>query len=271
MPMFNRRSPHTSSSGAGSGDAKCEQLPFVSRLAVDNPSSLLREPWLEHLQACAECREEAADHSRALGIFRSIDSERLSSKISTLTWESVQAAIQREESEAHTHSRSRAWWGIPMAAAAAGALAAVAVLGWDAVMDDGQPAPARIVRVEAPQQRSMEQVMRWTLGTWEPRSDLAPAPTGVETHFEDLELGRSLLEAPEARELAASVSPLMQENVSLERESPLIVPARNSILSAGERRSPNSPTAGRSGSIPPLFRLEHRLILTQPVSLSVHD
>ncbi len=269
MPTHKRRSTFASSGAAGGG-ATCEQLPFVSRLAVDNPYSLLREPWVEHLRACAVCREEAADHSRALAIFRSIESERLACEFSTLTWESVQAAVQREETAAQTRARSRAWLGIPVAAAAAGVLAVTAVLGWDTVMDEGQPAPARIVRVEPPQQQNMEQVMRRMLGTWEPRTDFTPSLTKAEADLEAAD-SRRLLGTPDVRELAASVSPPAQDNISLEREPVLIVPGRGGVLSSGERQPPTFPASSRGGSIPPLFRLEHRLILTQPVSLSAHD
>jgi hypothetical protein len=268
--MLKRGSSTSSFSGGAPGGATCDQLPFVSRLAVDNPSSLMQEPWLGHMRECAVCRQEAAEHSRALAIFSSIESERLASESSALTWESVQAAIQREEAEIHSHARSRAWWGIPMAAAAAGMLATAAVLGWDSAMDDGQPAPARIVRVEPPQQQSMDQVLRWTLGTEGPRSDFAWTGRGADVHFDAPDLERPPLGTPEARELAATVSPLVQENVSMERESLPLLPARGPAPSAAERQRRNPSAAGRGSNLP-LLRLEHRLILTQPVSLSAHE
>jgi len=267
MSTHKRGFANASAGEAGVGWV-CEQLPFVSRLAVDNPSCLLREPWVEHLRECAECREEAANHSRALAIFRSIEGERLAREFSALAWESVQAAIQRDESEAETRVRSRLWWGIPVAAAA-GVLAVAGVLGWDAVMDEGPPAPARIVRVEPLEQRGMEQVMRWMLKTRELPTDPVPAMTAVEARVEPADAEHPLAGAPEAQEFAGNVSPAPQESAGAAQEPLPTVPVR--VPTVVMRRQSFLPGAGRGRDVPPLFRLEHRLIPTQPVSYPAYN
>lgn len=267
------REPNVREFGSGPTGTResCEQLAFVSRLAVDNPSGLKREPWVTHLRNCDLCRTEVADHARAVSIFRLVEGEHLAGRSSALTWEALLEALDREESAARTHGRLRAWWGIPVAAVAAGVLAVSAVVGWEGLQDDGGPAPARIVRVQPHEQRSMEQMVRWTLESGEPGGD----PLGIAADPAARAAGAEAdwsLEVPDSRELAASVSPPQQEAAGIDRSAPPSGRAP-AILPVGDRRPAitTQPAGNRFGRSPSFYRLEHRFIPTQPVSFPSHD
>ncbi len=258
-------------SGPTGPRASCEQLAFVSRLAVDNPSGLKQEPWVTHLRACPPCRAEVAAHARAVSIFHHVEGESLAGHGSALTWEALHEALHREEIAHRAQGRIRGRWGIPAAAVAAGIIAVTAVIAWESWQDEGGPAPARIVRVEPPEQRSMEQMVRWTLESGEPGGDplgIATAPSARGAGAEaDWSLG-----VPDSRELAASVAPPQQETVGNDRIAP--PSGRGPVISpVGERRPAitTQPAGNRFGRSPSFYKLEHRFIPTQPVSFPIHD
>lgn len=242
------------------------QLPFVARMAMDRPEGLAREPWASHLPGCALCHQEAVKHVKALAVFQAVEHQVLDSKTSTLTWESFVGVLE-EEKAAEERARSRAWWGIPIAATAAGVLAVVGVVGWDGMQED-TAAPARIVRVQPHEQRSMEQMMRWTLDSVAQRSESLQGDGATPELPDALEAEMSNMNLPEGRELAASVPPRPDSNTPASDRAgstrgqifPPIVPER--------RLPPTQPASNRFGRSQPLFRLEHRLSPAQVVSFS---
>jgi hypothetical protein len=262
----NRRSPPA-----------CDQLPFVSRLAVDNPAGLRGEPWAAHLQACDVCRREAAEHGRTLAVFRAVERERLAGEQSALTWETLVVRIEQEQAEAEGHQRFRSRWGIPAVAVAAGALAVSLAIGLDGLQEGGEPAPARIVRVQPHEQRSMEQVVRWAVESAEPGSDPLLAASRDRVQAESTQVDWEAARAPEGRELAASVPPQLDsvpDPGGRFQGQERLVSAPIMASSPFERRQfvpRTQPASNRFDRAQPLFRLEQRLMPVQPVSFTGHD
>jgi hypothetical protein len=182
-----------------------------------------------------------------------------------LTWESFVGVLE-EEKAAEERARSRAWWGIPIAATAAGVLAVVGVMSWDGMQED-TTAPARIVRVQPHEQRSMEQMMRWTLDSAARRDETLVGDGNTPDLPDPLEADMSDVNLPEGRELAASVGA---------RPDPGAQPAERAGTGRGQisplvperRLPPTQPASNRFGRSQPLFRLEHRLTPAQVVSFS---
>jgi hypothetical protein len=239
-------------------------------MAVERPEGLAGEPWASHLRTCAICRGEAASHVRSLAVFQAIEAQALASHSSALAWESFASVLEQQQA-AEERARSRAWWSIPLVAAAAGVLAVGGVLGWHRYQED-TTTPARIVRVQPHEQQSMEDMVRWSLERDGQRADslltdvVAPNAPG--------EFGSDWpqMYAWDARELAASVAP-QQEAISqaLERISPVAGRELSPGGALERRMPPTQPASNRRGRSQPLFRLERGLVPTQVVSYSVND
>jgi hypothetical protein len=267
--LLRDRQAGKSPAGPQGPEATCGQLPLVARMAMDRPEGLQREPWASHLRMCAACRAEAAGHALSLAVFQAIEGRGLADRASALPWESFLAVLERQQAD-EVRARSRAWWGIPLAATAAGVLAVAGVLAWEGLQND-PAAPARIVRVLPHEQRSMEDLVRWTLEPEGRRADRLLTVADASDRWDGL--GVELPDWWDANELAASVTLRDEANgQTSERAAPatgLAVPASDAL----ERRPLplTQPASNRFGQGQPLFRLERGILPTQAVSFSAGD
>jgi len=265
------RNPHAGKPpyGPSAPESECRLLPLVARMAVDRPEGLGREPWATHLRTCAGCYEEAAGHTRSVAVFRAVEGTGRANRVSALTWETFLGVLE-EQRVAEEQARNRARWAIPLAAIAAGVLGLTGILGWDGLQEE-TPAPARIVQVQPPEQRSMEELVRWTLEAEGRHGDRiltvsdAPNRLGV--------LGAEGLHwnVPDAQQIAASIAPREADGLAMEpisTASSRNLPPPNAIE---HRVPPTQPAIERSGGTQPLFRLEHRILSTQAVSFPARE
>jgi hypothetical protein len=274
------RTPGTPPTGPSGPENDCMQLPLVARMAVDRPEGLAREPWASHLRTCALCRREASEHARGIALFRAVEGGTLANEESALTWETLVGEIEKQRAAEDERSRGRAWWGIPVAATAAGILAVAGVIGWDGLQDDA-PGPARIVRVQPHAQHTMEQWMRRSLAPDEARESWLAETTGVgDPNVRPYGSAEASWALPDGRELAASVAPLEapQEATPADPEamaaapdvisSEVIQPAepilREGELPRASGRRPvieTLPAGNRVNLGQPLLRLEHHFAM----------
>lgn len=261
--------PQKPPAGPSGCPPECMLLPLVARMAVDRPEGLAREPWASHLRTCAVCYEEAAGHALSVAVFQAVEGSKLAQQASTLTWESFLGVLERQRT-AHERAGSRARWAMPLAATAAGVLAVTGVLGWDGWQDD-TASPARIVQVQPHQQRSMEDLVRWTLESEGQPGDRHLTVSSAPERPGRLDAERPQSSLPDELEFAANVAPQQTDGPSVERV----------FAASGRSLSPPNaiewpvqsalPARDRFDRTQPLFRLERRLIPTQAVSFPLHD
>jgi hypothetical protein len=207
-------------------------------------------------------------HGRSLAVFQAIEGQRLAHRASSLTWESFVGVLEQERA-ANERARHRHWWGIPVAATAAGVLAVAGVVGWDGMQEE-PAAPARIVRVQPAQQQNMEQMVRWSLEReGKPDESLASEPEdGLEAEMADVT-------QPDGRELTTSVSAPQGANVPSvpgnDEQNAWVSHPRSAPPQFQRSLPPTMPASNRFGHSQPLFRLERGFLPTQTVSFSLHD
>ena len=268
MSSRNRESGQTPKGPVGP-ENDCIQLPLVARMAMDRPEGLGREPWASHLKMCTICRTEAESQTKSLAVFRAVETQHLANVTSSLTWESFVGALEAEQA-AEERAHSRAWWGIPIAATAAGVLAVVGVIGWDGLQED-TAAPARIVRVQPHEQQRMEQVMRWTLDSAARADDSMVSGYAAANVPDTLEAEMSDDSSMDSRELAASL-PVRPQPGSSNGDRGTSSRGQLPPFASPERPlPPTMPASNRFGRSQPLFRLEHRLSPAHVVSFSEQD
>lgn len=93
----------------------CERTEFLRRALVDQPTAMRQEPWLGHLQDCAQCRQESRVWQQSLAVYRQLETERLADLPPGPGWERLAAALAQDSSP-------RRRWRLPLVAAVGAAV-----------------------------------------------------------------------------------------------------------------------------------------------------
>jgi hypothetical protein len=88
----------------------------LRRALVDQPESIRQEPWLGHLQDCAQCRQESHAWQRSLAVYRQLETERLADLPPGPSWDRLAAALAQDGSP------RRRRWRLPLVAAVGAAV-----------------------------------------------------------------------------------------------------------------------------------------------------
>jgi len=92
----------------------CDQIHFVSRLAVEEPTALAKDPWKAHLEKCSHCRMETVSLNRSLALFRRMEGLETLPERAEAGWERFAGSLGKRQTPRWRFFSPR----LPLAAAA---------------------------------------------------------------------------------------------------------------------------------------------------------
>ena len=182
----------------------CERTEFLRRALVEQPEAIGQEPWREHMQDCAQCRQERQAWQQSLAVYRQLEAERLSDLPDGPSWEKLAAALAQDGNP------RRRRWRLPLVAAVGAAVMVTGAISGSYLIAN-RDATGSVVQGQTPRRESADRA---------PLNLVRQTPTAPVTHVFNPATAQQ--QTPQFRNPADDVLP--QEGLAMSRDGRVILP-----------------------------------------------